>query len=121
MRTMMSAAQAGLVRALYAVAEKTLPDVRADPEALVIAQQQVEPWASITFSGQRHHIALCLGGPVAQQEKLARALEEAVAHMECRITGHYLVDALVRRLCTEEDAGVVRTRMEIEAVTLLED
>ena len=121
MRLLMCDAQTGLLRALYALAEKALPDVRACPHAMVVETQKMENWASITFNGHRHHIALRLGGAQARQQKLAQALEEGVGRLAWRMSGHYLVDALVTSLHEEEDTEGRVTRMVIEAVTLVED
>lgn len=121
MRALMSDAQSGLLRALFAMVEKTMPDVRHCPEAMVVEAHQAEPWASITFSGQRHHIALRLGGGRDQQRRLAHILESHVSQMAWSAAGHYLVDAMVSSLREEADADVPVTRIEIEAVTLDED
>ena len=121
MRAMMGTAQAGLLRALYAVAEQVVPDVRAHPAYLVVERQETHNWASITFNGHRHMVALRLGGPRATQQILVQAMEAQIGQLEYRVAGHYLVDAMVSGLRQEEEAGEAVTRLDIEAVTLLED
>ena len=75
------------------------------------------PWASVTFSGTRHTIALAFTGPdaIAAAERVIDALPEH----EFDIPGHIVADAQVREVSHQHVPGQKFT-MEIE-ILLLED
>lgn len=75
------------------------------------------PWASVTFSGTRHTIALAFTG----QDAIAAAetvIEQLPDH-EFEIPGHIVADAQVREV-SHAHAPEPRLTMEIE-ILLLED
>lgn len=98
----LSGAAGALIRAL-ATRAGAMPDIEE------IASR---PWASITFSGARHRIALRLSGDqaCAQADRLCDGLD----HAEFDLGKHLLVDiAIVER--EEEDATI---RILLEALTI---
>ncbi len=79
---------------------------------LTFEQIRSREWASITFTGARHEIAIRLGGPDA--EAVADGFVAGLDATEFRLRGHILADiVLVERERTED--GV---RLRIEALTV---
>lgn len=82
--------------------------------AVAIESLASRPWASITFSGERHRLALCLPGPGAAAA--ADAFLDGLAERDFALSGHVVADiALVERY--EEDEQV---RLILEALTVVE-
>lgn len=71
------------------------------------------PWASITFSGERHRLTLCLPGPGAQAavDSFLDGLEER----EFALRGHLLAD--IEAAGVERDADG-QIRLVLEALTV---
>lgn len=82
--------------------------------ALHVEQIRSRPWASVTFSGARHELALRLAGPRAGEaaERLAACLDTA----EFKLRGHIVADIALVTQETAED-GV---RLRLEALTVEE-
>lgn len=72
--------------------------------SLVIEDFESEPWASLTFSGTRHRLAIRLEGPIelvaAGQARLTQLMDEPDIH----VPGHFLAD-----LALEVTSGAERT------------
>ena len=82
--------------------------------AVAVETLASRPWASITFSGERHRIALCLPGPGAAAA--AEIFLEGLAERDFALRGHILADiALAER--SDEDGQV---RLILEALTVEE-
>ncbi|MEA3013283.1 MAG: hypothetical protein QOD42_1828 [Sphingomonadales bacterium] len=82
--------------------------------AVAIESLASRPWASITLSGERHRLSLCLPGPGAAAA--ADAFLDGLAERDFALGGHILADiALVER--SEEDEQV---RLILEALTVRE-
>jgi hypothetical protein len=80
--------------------------------AVAIESVASRPWASITFSGERHRLALYLPGPGA--EAAADLFLDGLAEREFALRGHILADiALAER--SDEDGQV---RLVLEALTV---
>lgn len=75
------------------------------------------PWASVTFSGTRHTIALAFTG--AEAIAAAERVIDAVPDHEFEIPGHIVADAQVREV-SHQHVPEARLTMEIE-ILLLED
>lgn len=73
------------------------------------------PWASITFSGMRHRLALRFAGEAA--EARADAMTRGLDYAEFDLGRHLLVDIAVAE--RERDEG--GTRLVIEALTVEQD
>ena len=71
------------------------------------------PWASITFSGERHRLILCLPGPgaVAAADTFLDGLEER----DFALRGHILADIEATGSEREADGQV---RLTLEALTV---
>jgi hypothetical protein len=82
--------------------------------AVAIESLASRPWASVTFSGARHRLALCIPGPGAAAA--ADAFLDGLADRDFTLPGHVLADIdLVER--SEEDEQV---RLVLEALTVAE-
>ncbi|MCJ2181179.1 hypothetical protein MTR62_00420 [Novosphingobium sp. 1949] len=75
------------------------------------------PWASATFSGTRHTIALAFTGAAAQDD--GEQFVEALPEHDFTIPGHLVADAALRGL-DQDNTGEPRMELEIE-VLLLDD
>jgi hypothetical protein len=84
----------------------------AAPAEARIATSTARPWASITFSGQRHRFAIHFGGPEAAA--MARFMARTIACDEFDIGGHLVAD-IVASQPVEKDGEMV---VEIEALTV---
>ena len=71
------------------------------------------PWASITFSGERHRLTLCLPGPGA--EAAADAFLDGLGEREFALRGHILADIEAAAVEHESDGQV---RLTLEALTV---
>jgi hypothetical protein len=108
-RIPMSAAAAGLLRALLARAGKLR-------DRILLTEFRSIEWQSLTFVGERHLIALRLAGPNAR-ETLSR-LTAGLADAELTIQGHVVADiALAGRPHHDEDGTIT---LELEALTVAE-
>lgn len=81
----------------------------ATAEAEVLASR---PWASITFSGERHRLTLRIGGDGAAAA--ADAFLDGLAEREFELRGHILADIAVVADMREDDG----TRLTLEALTV---
>jgi hypothetical protein len=72
------------------------------------------PWASITFSGERHGFGLCLCGPDAR--RAMDAFLDGLSEREFALRGHILIDIAVRERSDEADC----VRVTLEALTVEE-
>ena len=71
------------------------------------------PWASITFSGERHHLTLCLPGPGAQAA--VDAFLDGLAEREFALRGHVLADIEAAGIQRDADGQI---RLTLEALTV---
>lgn len=73
------------------------------------------PWASITFSGERHRLVLRLPGPGA--DAAVEAFLDGLAEREFALRGHILAD--IEPIAVDrEDEGQIR--LTLEALTVEE-
>ena len=109
MKIAMSPAALGLLRALTSRAG--LPRDR-----ILLSEWCSSDWQSLTFVGERHHIALRISGPdsAAAAAQLATGLEDA----EFEIPGQIVADiAVIGGLERSSDGS---TALNIEALTIAE-
>ena len=109
MKLAMSAAAAGLLRALLARAG-------VDRNRILLSDFRSTEWNSLTFAGERHQISLRIPGPGAASVEalLAEGLDEA----DFAIPGQIVADiALARPLVGQPDGAIM---IEIEALTVAE-
>lgn len=71
------------------------------------------PWASITFSGERHRLTVCLPGPGAAAA--AEAFLDGMEDREFTLRGHILADIEAAGMEREEDGQI---RLTLEALTV---
>jgi hypothetical protein len=74
------------------------------------------PWASITFSGERHRISLCLPGPGAAAA--AEAFLDGLAERDFPLRGHILADIDACEVARDAHGQV---RLTLEALTVEAD
>jgi hypothetical protein len=109
MKLAMSAAAAGLLRAL-------LNRAGVDRNRILLTDFRSCDWNSLTFAGERHEISLRIPGPggAAIAQLLVDGLEEA----EFTIPGQIVADiTLAKPLCALDDGAI---GLEIEALTVAE-
>jgi hypothetical protein len=82
-----------------------------------LVRHDERPWASVTFSGTRHTIALTFAG--ADAIAAAEAVIERLPDHEFDVPGHLVADAQVREV-SHQHLPEQRLSMEIE-ILLLED
>jgi hypothetical protein len=74
------------------------------------------PWASITFSGERHRLVLCLPGPGAQAA--VDAFLDGLEEREFALRGHILADIEATGVQRDADGQI---RLTLEALTVEAD
>ncbi len=109
MKLAMSAAAAGLLRAL-------LGRAGVDRNRILLSNFRSTDWNSLTFAGERHEIALRIPGPGAAA--VAALLMDGLEDADFVIPGQIVADiALVRAPTAQDDGGIT---LEIEALTVAE-
>jgi len=109
MKLAMSAAAAGLLRALLARAG-------VDRNRILLSDFRSTDWNSLTFAGERHEIALRIPGPRAAA--VAALLVDGLEDADFAIPGQIVADiALARPPAPQPDGAVT---LEIEALTVAE-
>lgn len=74
------------------------------------------PWASITFSGERHRLSLCLPGPGAQAA--VDAFLDGLEDRDFALRGHILADIEATGIQRDADGQI---RLTLEALTVEDD
>lgn len=82
--------------------------------AVAIESLASRPWASVTFSGARHRLALCIPGPGAAAA--ADAFLDGLAERDFALAGHVLADIALVERCDEDE----QVRLILEALTVAE-
>ncbi|HVQ08644.1 MAG TPA: hypothetical protein VMS43_09435 [Allosphingosinicella sp.] len=82
--------------------------------AVAIESLASRPWASVTFSGARHRLALCIPGPGAAAA--ADAFLDGLAERDFALAGHVLADIALVDRCEEDE----QVRLVLEALTVKE-
>lgn len=107
MKLAMSAAAAALLRAL-------LNRAGVERDRILLTDFRSVDWHSLTFSGERHEIALRIPGPGAAA--VARRIADGLADHEFDIPGHVVADiTLVGERLDNRDGSCC---LKIEALTL---
>lgn len=73
------------------------------------------PWASITFTGERHRLKLAFAGPDAAAA--ADAFLDGLGEREVPLRGHILIDIV----CVADERGEDGVRLTLEALTIEDD
>ena len=73
------------------------------------------PWASITYSGERHRLKLAFAGPDAAAA--ADAFLDGLGEREVPLRGHILIDIA----CVADERGEDGVRLTLEALTVEAD
>jgi len=109
MKIAMSPAAGALLRAIVARA-------RADRNRILLTDVHSTDWKSLTFDGERHHIALRIMGRDSRETagRICDGLEDA----EFSIHGMFVAD--IRVVGTSRHASDGATELVIEALTIAE-
>lgn len=112
MRPMISDAQGGILRAICDFFEKD--QSARDYPSVVVEAASSESWASVTFTGHRHHLELSFeGGGVERVDSLMQMLTSA----ELVVPGHIVVD--IAMIAHEiHDGHPPRHKLSLEALTV---
>lgn len=80
-----------------------------------------EPWASLTFTGVRHSLALRLAGPVEKVEAAWDRIEALLVAADFALAGHFLADFAIGEKQGEIlPDGTMTLSVELEALTIAE-
>ena len=109
MKLAMSAAAAGLLRALLARAG-------VDRNRILLSNFRSSEWNSLTFTGERHAFALRIPGPGAAS--VAALLIDGLEDADFVIPGQIVADIALVRPPTKQADGAIT--LEIEALTVAE-
>jgi hypothetical protein len=82
--------------------------------AVAIESLASRPWASITFSGERHRLSLCLPGPGAAAA--ADLFLDGLAEHDFALRGHVLADIVLAERSDEDE----QVHLVLEALTVVE-
>ncbi|WP_448586700.1 hypothetical protein [Thermaurantiacus sp.] len=92
-----------------------------DGPGLVIEEFASEPWASLTFTGARHRLAIRLRGEEAAVERAWDRLEALLTAPDLPLAGHFLADFEIgERTGVLDEAGNLTLTIRIEALTIEE-
>lgn len=109
MKLAMSAAAAGLLRAL-------LGRAGIDRNRILLSNLRSTDWNSLTFAGERHEIALRIPGPGAAA--VVAVLIDGLEHADFTIPGQIVADIALARPPIDDADGAIT--VEIEALTVAE-
>lgn len=109
MKMAMSAAAAGLIRELLARAAVTR-------EAVLLTDYRSTDWQSLTFTGERHEIAMRIPGPGAA--RIVERLLDGLSDAEFAIHGHIVADIALRHEPILYRDGAIA--IDLEALTIAE-
>lgn len=110
MRLAMSSAASALLRILVARSQTAR-------EHILLTDVQSTEWRSLTFNGERHHLALRIAGPGAMEA--ATRISEGLGDAEFSIPSIVVADiAMVGAAKRESDGSVA---LLIEALTIAND
>ena len=109
MKMPMSAAAAGLLRALV-----TRSGVRRD--RILLSEFRSTDWQSLTFVGERHEISLRIPGPNA--EAAAERISDGLDAAEFTIPGHVVADIVLATPAQKIGDGSIM--LQLEALTIAE-
>jgi hypothetical protein len=96
--------------------------------SLVIEDFESEPWASLTFSGTRHRLAIRLEGPAALVAAGQARLALLMAAPDIHMPGHFLADLVLEAMPCKgplrpgnfDPDGHARLAIQLEALTIEE-
>lgn len=80
-----------------------------------LGEVESRPWASATFTGERHRLTLTLTGPEA--EAAANSFLNGLGERAFPMRGHILIDIA----CVGDTRGEDEVRLTLEALTVEED
>ncbi|WP_448581512.1 hypothetical protein [Thermaurantiacus sp.] len=88
---------------------------------LAILSFDCQPWASLTFAGARHSLALRLHGPMDAVETASDRLEALLVAGDFPLAGHFLADFAIGEKTGEIlPDGSMTLSIELEALTIAE-
>jgi hypothetical protein len=99
-------------------------DIRADPfrpPTMVIEELREEPWASLTFTGTRHHVELRLDGHAQALADAIEALAKWSEDADPLPGGHFLAEVQVMETAREVgEGGRMALSLRLDALTIEE-
>jgi hypothetical protein len=105
-RLALSRAASGLIRALIA-------RVGRDRDRILLTNVTSTDWRSLTFTGERHVLALRISGPGAKA--IAEQLTAGLADAEFALSQYIVADIAAESITDDENGSVLVT---IEALTI---
>lgn len=91
------------------------------PPLLVIEDLQESPWASLTFTGTRHHLELRLSGSEQAVEEAASALSTWTDEADPLPGGHFLAEVQITETAREiGGTGRMLLCLRLDALTIEE-
>jgi len=104
----------GLKRSAARELARTVTFVTFAP-VMTVDETVSRPWASVTFTGERHRLTLTLTGPEA--EATADSFLKGLGEREFPMRGHILIDIA----CVGDERREGNVRLTLEALTVEED
>lgn len=122
MRARLQGANAALLRALrQQMGAGAAAEDGAECPELTIEAFEEEPWASLTFRGARHWIALRLRGSAQAVEALEMRLRDWPSHADTLLPGHFLAELQISETFRETvPCGPMSLGLRLEALTVEE-
>ncbi len=124
MKAIMSAPHRALLHAIRAAVEQDgwfegWLDPSAGGPSLVLEAFESTPWASLTFSGCQHRLAVRLNGPMDVVERAWDRLETLFVAGDFPLAGHFLADfSIGEREGEIGPDGGMELRVDLEALTI---
>lgn len=129
MRMNLRDVHSGLLRAVRALVadDPLLADSPLSAQAdsgkpyLVLEDFDSEPWASLTFSGMRHHLLFRLEGPEDAVESVRGRLADRLREGDLKIAGHFLADSELTQVSgAYREVGRISLCLRLRALTIEE-
>lgn len=114
MRPLTAGASGPLLRAIAALVQQS-EDI--SPPRLTVEEIETRDWASATFIGATHRLALRIDGPPGSVRDAMSRLEE-VGEIEIAVPGHIVADVALVRGTMEEDRDCVTQSFTITALVV---
>lgn len=108
----------GLLRQIGNLMPDDLSD--RDKTILVVEDIQSTEWASLTFVGERHVLALRIDGDSAKVAAARAAIERSLADLELAVPGHFIAEigAVSHRQHATARPGDTGRSFRVEALVL---
>ena len=88
---------------------------RLSPARVTLVEGVSKPWASVTFSGERHELTLLVEGEGAASR--CQCLQRTICCEEFDLNGNLVADIIMNNLSSDGAA----VRLDLEALTVVMD